>query len=67
MGTSAELTEVLDDVIDGGPEQRIHGIWTHPQHSLGRPLNKVHTAKKKNKEEKEKKDLPLSICPEASG
>lgn len=42
-----ELTEVLDDVVYGGPEQRIHGIWTHPQHPLGRPLNEVHTAKKK--------------------
>lgn len=49
MDASAELTEVLDDVLYGGLEQRIHGIWTHPQHPLRRPFNKIHTAKKKKK------------------
>lgn len=37
------LTEVPDDVVDGGLEQSVHGIRAHPQHALRRPLYKVHT------------------------
>lgn len=48
VDVSEELTQVLDDVVCGGLEERIHSIWAHPQHPLGRPFNKVHTATTKN-------------------
>lgn len=42
----SELTEVLDDVVYGGLKKRIHSFWTHSQHPLGWPFNKIHTVKK---------------------
>lgn len=47
VDVSEELTQVLDDVVCGGLEERIHSIWAHPQHPLRRPFNKIHTATKK--------------------
>lgn len=38
------LTQVLNDLVNCRFEKSIHGIWAHPQHSLGGPLHKVHTA-----------------------
>ncbi len=31
---STLLTEMLDDMVYGGLEEGIHGIWAHPQHPL---------------------------------
>lgn len=38
---------MLNDVVYGGLEEGIHGVWTHPQHPLRRPFNKVHTTQDK--------------------
>lgn len=38
-------TQVLNDLVNGRFEKSIHCIRAHPQHSLGGPLHKVHTAK----------------------
>lgn len=35
---------MLNDVVDGRLEERIHSVGTHAQHSLRRPLDKIHTA-----------------------
>lgn len=37
------LTDVLDNVVDGGLEEFVHGFLCQPQHPLGRPLHYVHT------------------------
>lgn len=37
------LTEVLNDAVYGWLKKGIHGVWTHPQHTLGGPLHKIHT------------------------
>ena len=29
-------------MVNGGLEERIHGIWIHSQHPLGGPFDKVH-------------------------
>lgn len=37
------LTNVFDDVSNGGLEELIHGFLSEPQHPLGGPLDDVHT------------------------
>lgn len=37
------LTNVFDDVENGGLEELVHGLLCESQHSLGRPLYYVHT------------------------
>lgn len=38
-------TQVLNNLVNRGFEKSVHCIWAHPEHSLGGPLHKVHTAK----------------------
>lgn len=37
------LTNVFDDIRDGGLEELVHGFLRQPQHPLGGPLHYVHT------------------------
>lgn len=37
------LTNVFDDISDGGLEELVHGFLCQPQHPLGGPLHYVHT------------------------